>query len=79
MANIVSITSQGQISIPANIRRRLALGKTKKARVSVQGNKVIVEPIVDLLALGGLLKSAKRADWARIRREFECDLARNYT
>lgn len=52
----MSITSQGQISIPIDIRRVLGLEKFKKAFVKVEDNRIIVEPIPDLLELGGSLK-----------------------
>ena len=57
---IVSITSQGQISIPAKMRRELGLNKERKALVSIDGGKVIVEPVKDLLELKGSLKTNKR-------------------
>jgi len=60
MTYTVSITSQGQISIPAKIRRQLGLNNTKRVLVSTQDNKVIVEPIVDLLELKGSLKTNKK-------------------
>lgn len=75
MTNIVSITSQGQISIPAKIRRELGLNKTRKVVVSVQKGKVIVEPISDLLVLGGSLKTARRPSPQKIRQAFEDYLA----
>ena len=39
MTYTVSITSQGQISIPADIRRALNLGKNKKAVEDYKGGK----------------------------------------
>lgn len=56
MSYIVSITSQGQISIPAKIRRELGLNRNKKALVKREGNKLVVEPVGDFLALGGSLR-----------------------
>ena len=56
MTYTVSITSQGQISIPIAFRRALDLDKTKKAIISKQGNTLIVEPIPDLLSLRGSLR-----------------------
>ena len=60
MSYTVSITSQGQINIPAKIRRQLNLDKTKQAILSVEAGKVIIEPIKDLLELGGSLKTTKK-------------------
>lgn len=56
MTNIVSITSQGQVTIPAKIRRYLGLEKYKKASIRAESGKVIIEPLPDLLGLGGSLK-----------------------
>lgn len=56
MQQIVSITSQGQITIPASMRRRLALEKNKKALVKTEDNKIIVEPIPNIMDLAGSLK-----------------------
>ncbi len=60
MAYSVSITSQGQISIPAQIRRELGLSKTSKAIVSVANGKVMIEPVRDFLELAGSLKTNKK-------------------
>ena len=56
MNYLVSITSQGQISIPAKIRRKLGLYEFDKAYVKEEGGRVIVEPVADLLKLKGILK-----------------------
>lgn len=56
MMHIVSITSQGQISIPADIRRELGMDRHKKAVVRREGDKVIVEPVRDFLELEGVFK-----------------------
>lgn len=55
MNYLVSITSQGQISIPAEIRRSLGLTKYKKAFVKQEGTRVVVEPVSDFMALEGSL------------------------
>lgn len=56
MQQIVSITSQGQITIPAFMRRLLNLSEYNKALVQTKKNKIIIEPVPDILNLGGLLK-----------------------
>ena len=55
MSHIVSITSQGQISIPAKLRRELGLDKKKKALVKREGDRIVIEPAKDFLELGGSL------------------------
>lgn len=57
MQQIVSITSQGQITIPASMRKKLVLDIYHKALVKTENHKIIVEPLPDLLSLGGLLKT----------------------
>jgi len=56
----VSITSQGQMSIPAEIRRLLGLEKQQKALVSVRAGKMLVEPVSDFFDLAGSVKSSKK-------------------
>lgn len=57
----VSITSQGQMSIPMPLRKLLGLNEKTKALVSAEGNRLIVEPVPDLLDLAGAFnKYAKK-------------------
>lgn len=57
MQQIVSITSQGQITIPAVFRRLLGLDKYRKASVRAENKRIIVEPIPDLMSLAGFLQN----------------------
>lgn len=70
MTYMVSITSQGQISIPAKFRRELGLNKRKKALVSVEDKKLIVEPVKDFLELRGSLKTHIKATPRQVREAF---------
>lgn len=56
MQQIVSITSQGQITLPASIRRLFNLDKYKKALVKAESSRIIVEPIEDITTLAGVLR-----------------------
>ncbi|MCX7589818.1 MAG: AbrB/MazE/SpoVT family DNA-binding domain-containing protein [Patescibacteria group bacterium] len=56
MQQIVTITSQGQITLPASIRRLFKLDKYKKALVKTYSNKIVVEPLDDITNLAGLFK-----------------------
>lgn len=71
MAYVVSVTSQGQISIPAKIRKDFGLDKVKKVLVTVGEGKVILEPVKDLLELRGSLKTQIKATPRQIREAFE--------
>ncbi len=56
MTYTVSITSQGQISIPAKFRRELGLEGGKKALVKKEGERLMIESIPDIFSLKGSLK-----------------------
>ncbi len=56
----VSITSQGQITIPSEIRKKLNLIKKGKANIFTEGGRMIMEPVKDLLELSGTLKTSKK-------------------
>lgn len=75
MTYTVSITSQGQISIPAPIRYKLGLNKSKKALVVEQDGKIMIEPVQDLLELRGSLKTNIKTTPKQIREAFETYLA----
>ena len=76
MTFTVSITSQGQISIPAKIRRELGLNKKQKAIVSVENGKMLLEPVKDILELAGSIKTNKKPlSPQKMRELFETYLA----
>lgn len=71
-----TVTSQGQITIPVKIRRQLKLDKVKKVLLQVEGNKLIVEPEPDILALRGIFKTQKKIPFKVARKAFEKALGR---
>ena len=65
---MVSITRQGQLTIPKAILKRFGiLGKTKAA-VFQAGNKIIVEPKGDFWRLAGSLASKVKLTDAQLRK-----------
>jgi len=54
----VAITSQGQISIPAVLRKDFL--REKHALITENNGKITIEPVKDLLELGGSLKVKKK-------------------
>lgn len=60
MTYTVSITSQGQISIPAALRRKFDFDKTKRALITEDNGNLIIEPVKDLLELAGSLKTKRK-------------------
>lgn len=66
----VTITSQGQISIPIRLRRKLGLDKTRKALISEKEGKLMIEPVRDLLDLQGSLKTNLKFTPRQVREAF---------
>jgi AbrB family looped-hinge helix DNA binding protein len=55
-----SITSKGQVTIPAQIRKSLALTEGQKVRFSYIGNVITITPVEEeISAVFGLLKAKK--------------------
>lgn len=59
---VVTLTSQGQISIPAKIRRLLSLENQEKLTLTLQGGKIILEPRRKFSELQGIIKDRALAD-----------------
>jgi len=58
---LMTITSQGQITIPADFRRQFGLEEQSKAVVEINDDKLVIEPLLDLLSLeGSLRRKAKK-------------------
>ena len=71
MPSIVSITQQGQVTIPKAIRESLKIGKNAKAIVVEKNSTIIVEPIDDIFTLKGSIKPKRRPeDFKKMRKAF---------
>ncbi len=57
MQQAVSITSQGQLTIPKFIRDAFGISGAIKAVIEIQGNTIVVRPKEDFWSLEGALKS----------------------
>ena len=57
---MVSITSQGQLSIPAAMRRKLGIPLKGKVVLSLERGKIIITPVRDLLDMKGNLHTNKK-------------------
>ena len=60
MSYTISITSQGQMNIPAFIRKQLGFSKNSKALVSVKDGGMLVRPVKDFLELKGSISTKKK-------------------
>lgn len=73
MEHVVTITRQGQLTIPQAIRRHFRIHDSTKVVIRTQGNAIVVEPKGDFWSLSGALKSSVRlrdAELKRARGEF---------
>ncbi|MBI3384712.1 hypothetical protein HY030_00790 [Candidatus Gottesmanbacteria bacterium] len=76
MNYLVSITSQGQISIPKKLLNQYNFGNVQKAIVRAgDAGRIIVEPVADFLSLKGVIKTKKKFSAKKIREQFEKHLA----
>jgi len=64
---VVSITSQGRITIPSRFRKALKLKYYSKALVSLEGKGLRIEPIESILPLQGILANKKIVSQKRRR------------
>ncbi len=55
MIYTATVTSQGQITIPAKIRKGLGLEKLQKVILTLKKNYVVLEPEPDIMKLSGSL------------------------
>lgn len=58
MQDIVSITSQGQVTIPIKIRQAFGIKGSTKAIIKKQGDQIVIKPQKDFWSLAGSLKSS---------------------
>lgn len=70
LPQIVSITSQGQITIPASYRRKLGLEIMKKALIGLENQRIIIDPLPDFLTAKGFLATKKKISRFKTRKAF---------
>lgn len=68
MQQVVSITSQGQLTIPKEIRESFGITGAVKAVIRKQGNSIIVSPRDDFWALSGSLSSEVTASDEQLKK-----------
>lgn len=72
MQTIVSITSQGQITVPMDMRRYLKMGKREKIKATLVGEKIVLERLADIEDLAGVFAAdAKKITKGMTRKEIE--------
>ena len=66
----VSITSQGQISIPAKLRKSLGFSRYNKALITVSNDRLIIKPSKNLFDFAGAFHTEKQITSKQIRNAF---------
>ncbi|MBI2426943.1 MAG: AbrB/MazE/SpoVT family DNA-binding domain-containing protein [Candidatus Kerfeldbacteria bacterium] len=66
MEHVVTITRQGQLTIPQAIRRHFRIHDSTKVVIRTLGNTIVVEPKGDFWSLSGGLKSSVRLSDAEL-------------
>ena len=78
MQKLVSITSQGQVSIPREMRDLLGVNGPVRAEISLVGDTIVIRPQVDFWSLAGSLpakRAVSDAELAAARTAFESEWA----
>lgn len=76
MTYLGTVTSQGQISIPAPLRHKYNIVKNKTIVFHDSNDgKILMEPVKDLLELGGSLKTNKKISSRKIKEAFGMGMA----
>lgn len=72
MSDIITITSKFQVYIPQEIRKKAQIKNHGKARISVEGSKIIIEPIKsEFFSLGGAFQVDNPTKAEEIRNKIE--------
>ena len=67
MTYTVSITSQGQLTIPKPIRNKLSLNRPQKVFIEDHDDKIVIRTAPDFMSLMGSIKPRKKPeDWKAV-------------
>ncbi|MBI4704393.1 MAG: AbrB/MazE/SpoVT family DNA-binding domain-containing protein [Deltaproteobacteria bacterium] len=56
--SVATVSSKGQITLPAGLRRRLGIAPGDRVVIEAAGDAIVVRPAADLFALAGFLGRA---------------------
>ena len=68
----VYVSDKGQVTLPAEIRRRLGIKPRSKMDVEVKDNQVILKPVKSVMDVYGIFHEAslgKTDDWETVRQK----------
>lgn len=75
----VYVSDKGQVTLPAEIRKKLGITARSKMEVAVRENEIVLKPVRSIMEVKGMFRGLKMGDsedWERIRHETEEAVAR---
>lgn len=69
---LAQVSDKGQITLPAKVRKSLGIAARSKLDVTVEGNRIVLQPVKSVMELSGILHErakGKPTDWETIRRQ----------
>lgn len=72
------VSDKGQITIPADVRRKLGLKAKSRVEIEIRDNVAVLRPMKSIRELSGILHDyakEKSTDWETIRTETERSVA----
>jgi len=79
MTSIATVTSKGQVTLPAAVRRALGIATGDRISFAVEGDHAVVRPAPDFLALAGTVHvpdEVRDLSWEDIKAKAYRDSAR---
>jgi antitoxin PrlF len=68
----VRVSDKGQVTLPAQIRRRLGIKSRSRLEVEVRNEEIVLHPVKSIMDLAGIFHDAaegKSTDWDVIRKQ----------
>jgi AbrB family looped-hinge helix DNA binding protein len=75
------VSDKGQITIPADVRRKLGLKAKSRVEIEIHGKEAVLRPMKSISELYGVFHDAaegKTTDWDEIREEAYRIMAEEY-
>lgn len=68
------VSDKGQITIPADVRRKLGLKAKSRVEIEIRDNVAVLRPVRSIRELSGILQDhvkGRTSDWETIRTQME--------
>lgn len=68
------VSDKGQITIPADVRRKLGLKAKSRVEIEIRDNVAVLRPVRSIRELSGILQDhvkGKMSDWETVRTQAE--------